>query len=126
MPHPAPPLAPEILRSSAVTQTSDPMDLDARSRVSNRLPSLSRSYKYRLSDRALVGQRFDGTICTLASRESGSIVVSYGADRFATEVSIDGDERDPLIITNMLRGAVKLVQDTDLAIASPSQGLAFR
>ena len=126
MPHPEPPLAPEALRSFAVTQTSDPMDLDARSRVSSRLPSLSRSYKYRLSDRALVGRRFDGTICTLASRESGSILVSYGADRFATEVSIDGDARDPLIITNMLRGAVKLVQDTDVAIASPSQGLVFR
>ena len=109
-----------------VTETNDPMDMDLRSKLSDRLPVRSRAYKYRLRDRALLGRKFNSAICTLASRESGSIVVSYGADRFAMEVSVDGDERDPFIITTMLRGAVSLVQNGEASTCSASHGLVFR
>jgi len=120
------PIDPGMLTTFCVTETNDPMDLDIKSKVSDRLPALSRTYKYRLRDRALLGMKFSGAICSLASRESGSIVVSYGADRFAMEVSTDGDERDPLIITTMLRGAMSLLQDHEIATCSPCQGLIFR
>ena len=76
-------------------ETSDPTELDTESEHQQPAPrALSRTYKYRLRDRALFGKNFKDPIVSLASRQSGGVVVSYGADRFAMDVTIDGDERE--------------------------------
>ncbi len=117
---------PRILGTFAVAETNDPTELDAKSKISERLPELSRTYKYRLRDQALLRMNFPGAICWLASRESGSIVASYGADRFAMDISMDSDERDPVIFTTMLQGTMSLVRNGEAATSSTGQGLVFR
>jgi AraC-like DNA-binding protein len=117
---------PGMLRSFAVAETKDPRELDTKSKISDRLPELSRTYKYRLRDRALLHMNFNGPICSLASRESGSIVASYGADRFAMDISMDGDDRNPVVFTTMLHGTMTLVRGGEVTTSSTDQGLVFR
>jgi AraC-like DNA-binding protein len=115
-----------MLGTFAVAETNDPKELDAKSKISERLPELSRTYKYRLRDQALLRMNFPGAICRLASRESGSIVASYGADRFAMDISMDVDERNPVVFTTMLQGTMSLVRNGEAATSSTDQGLVFR
>jgi AraC-like DNA-binding protein len=121
-----PSLDPQRLAVFNVVSASDPAELDSRSRVSERLPEPSRVYKYRLRDPALSGTRFDSPIFTLATRSAGGLLASYGDSRFATEVSIDGDEGDFFCFTTMLQGGLTLHQRGEVTTATASRGLAFR
>jgi AraC-like DNA-binding protein len=109
-----------------VVHASDPAELDSRSRVSDRLPGSSRDYRYKLRDRALWRMRFTSPIFSLAIRSAGSILVSYGENRFATEVAIEGDESDFLCVTTLLQGDLMLIQGGNATMGTALCGLAFR
>ncbi|WP_158287714.1 helix-turn-helix transcriptional regulator [Falsiroseomonas bella] len=113
------------LETFTVVRANDTAELDARSRVSDRLPGRGRDYRYRLRDRALWHRRFEAPIFTLATRSAGSILVSHGESRFATEVAIEG-ESDLLCLTTMLRGDVTVIQQGEPASGTLSCGLVFR
>jgi AraC-like DNA-binding protein len=113
------------LATFTVVRASDPAELDARSRVSDRLPGRSRDYRYRLRDRALWHMRFEEPIFTLATRGAGPILASHGESRFATEVTIEG-ESDLLCLTTMLAGDITVIQQGEPATGIPARGLVFR
>ncbi|WP_372623941.1 AraC family transcriptional regulator [Falsiroseomonas sp.] len=109
-----------------VVHASDPAELDSRSRVSDRLPGSSRNYRYHLRDRALWRMRFDSPIFSVAIRSAGPILASHGESRFATEVSMEGDESDVFGFTTPLRGDMTLIQRGNPTTATSSRGLAYR
>jgi AraC-like DNA-binding protein len=109
-----------------VVRATDPAELDSRSRVSDRLPGSSRDYRYQLCDRALWRMRFDSPILSVAIRSAGSLLACHGDGRFATEVSVDGDESDMFGFSTPLQGDVTLIQRGHTATATPSRGLAYR
>ncbi len=109
-----------------VTQTSDPLELDSRSRVSDRLPGSSREYRYQLRDRTVLQQRFEAPILSVAIRSAGPLLVSHGAGRFASEVSMDGDRSDVFGFSTPLQGDMTLIRDEAATTARAAQGLAYR
>jgi AraC-like DNA-binding protein len=109
-----------------VVRTSDPAELDRRSRVSNRLPESSRAYRYQLRDRALWRMRFDSPIFGLATRSAGPILASHGASRFATEVSIEAGQSDNFCFTTLLQGDLTFIERGDPTTGTASRGLVYR
>ncbi|BDG73110.1 AraC family transcriptional regulator [Roseomonas fluvialis] len=109
-----------------VVQAADPAELDSQSRVSDRFPTPSRMYKYRLRDRALWRMRFDAPIFGLAIRCAGGILASHGENRFATDIAIDGEADDYYGFATIQRGRMTLVQNGDEATGSADHGLAYR
>lgn len=108
-----------------VVAAHDPAELDSRSRLSDRLPGQSRTYRYRLHDRALWRMRFDTPILSVAIRSVGAIIASHGESRFATEVSVEGDS-DLFCFATLLRGDVTVIQHGEATTGTASRGLAFR
>jgi AraC-like DNA-binding protein len=121
-------LSPDVARLAMfnVVRVSDPAELDSRSRVSDRLPGSSRDYRYQLRDRALWRMRFDSPIFSIAIRSAGAILASHGEGRFATEVSLDGEESDVFGFTTLQQGDITLVRRGDPTTATSSRGLAYR
>jgi len=109
-----------------VVQAADPAELDSGSRVSDRFPTPSRVYKYRLRDRALWRQRFDAPIFGLAIRGAGGILASHGENRFATDIVIEGEAEDYYGFATIHRGRMRLIQNGDEATGTASHGLAYR
>lgn len=109
-----------------VTRATDPAEFDSRSRVSDRLPGSSRDYRYRLLDRALWRKRFDASIFNVAIRSAGSLLVSHGESRFATEVAMDGEESDVFGFSTPAQGAMTLIRRGEQATAAATHGLAYR
>jgi len=121
---PSPP--PSRLAAFEVVSANDPAELDSRSRVSERLPEPSRVYKYRLCDPALWRMRFDSPILSIAMRSAGSLLASRGESRFATEVSIEGEDSDFFGFTAMQQGTLTLDQRGETTTGTVASGLAFR
>jgi AraC-like DNA-binding protein len=109
-----------------IVSANDASELDGRSRVSNRLPDSGRPYRYRLRDRALWRKRFDTAIFHLAVRHAGGIVASYGASRFATEVSLASEQTDLFCFAVRLQGDLTIVQSGTSVAASPARGVVVR
>lgn len=108
-----------------VVVSNDPAELDSRSRVTDRLPGQSRAYRYRLCDCSLWRMRFDKPIFSLAIRSVGAFVVSHGENRFATEVSIEGDSNHFCFAT-LLRGDATVIRHGESATGTAPRSLAFR
>lgn len=117
--------APVGLHIFNVVQASDPAERDARSRLRDRLSGVSREYRYQLRERSLWRMRFDNPIFTLATRGAGSIFVSHGQGRVATDMSIEG-KSDLFCFTTLLRGDMTVVQRDARVTGTTSVGLAFR
>lgn len=126
MPFEALAIDPSRLSTFHVVRAVDPAELDDLSRVSERFPASSRMYKYRLQDRALWRMRSDRPIFGLAIRRAGAIMVSHGANRFATEVAVDGAADDYFGFATMLRGRMSLFQNGRQATSIQGHGLAYR
>jgi AraC-like DNA-binding protein len=117
----------EALRARTVVHVRDPNEMDSRSLVSHRFPEASRDYKYRLRDSALMRTHFNVPIFRFAIGWVGDILVSRGADRFATEIAIEGDRTSSLYCFNMLlRGDLTVVRGGTISTASGDSGLAMR
>lgn len=110
----------------SVVRTSDPAELDSRSCVSDRLPGSSRDYRYRLRDRALWRMRFDSPIFSVAIRNAGLILASHGASRFATEVSVQGQESDVFGFSMPQQGTMTVIRRGDSTTSTASRGIAYR
>jgi AraC-like DNA-binding protein len=109
-----------------VTHVRDPNEMDRRSLVSERFPRVSRAYKYRLRDRALMRARFDRPIFSLAIAQVGSMLVSEGADRFATEITIEGEVETRFYFNVLCQGGLTAVRHGREAAGLGSVGLATR
>lgn len=101
-------------------------ELDGRSRISTRLPETGRAYKYRLQDRALWRHCFDAPIFTMATRAAGDFVVSHGASRFATQVTVEGGAGDLFCFTTQSQGDLTLLQPGRATTGTSGRGLAWR
>ena len=109
-----------------VVSASDTAEIDARSRVSDRLPGSSREYGDRLQDRALWRMRFGSRVFGVAIRSAGAMLASHGESRFATEVSVSSDESDVFGFSMPLQCHLTLVQRGNRTTAASSGGLAHR
>jgi len=114
-----------------VLETGDPSALDGTSRlplsrVLARVADPSRVWKYQLRDRALWRQRFQTPVFSVATRSAGSILVSYVENRFATDISVDGEEGEFICFVMTVHGKSRLVQNGDAATATASSGLISR
>jgi AraC-like DNA-binding protein len=126
MPMAATMIDPALLTMFDVVRASDPEKLSGQFRVSERATQSSRIYTYQLQDPALWHQRFEQPIFTLATRDAGTILTSYADSRFATAVSVDGDEGGLYCFTTMLAGHTRLEMKGKSAIATIRSGLAWR
>ncbi|WP_144186405.1 hypothetical protein [Elioraea rosea] len=109
-----------------VSATSDGGLLDGTSRVVERVAQPKTTYAYQLRDRTLWRQRFDRPIFTLATRSAGSIIAAHATNRFATDVTIDGEQSGLICFTTLLQGRSSLINDTVEVTATPECGLVFR
>ncbi len=109
-----------------VVQATDPEELDVRSRVSERLPGQSRTYKYRLRDPALWRMRFNQPIFRIAIRSAGAIMASQASSQFSTEVVADGTADEHFGFATMVRGWISVAEKGAQATGSQGHGLAYR
>jgi AraC-like DNA-binding protein len=109
-----------------VTHVRDPNEMDRRSLVSERFPRISRAYKYRLRDRALMRARFEHPIFSLAIAQVGSMLVSEGADRFATEITIEGELETRFYFNVLRHGGLSAMRHGREVSGFGSVGLATR
>lgn len=100
--------------------------LDGTSRVLERVALPKTTYAYQVRDRALWRQRFDRPIFTLATRSAGTIIAAHATNRFATHVTIDGEQSGLFCFTTLLHGRSTLINATVEATATPDCGLVFR
>jgi AraC-like DNA-binding protein len=117
---------PALLTMFNVVQTSDPGTPDGTIRVTERTAEPRCFYKYQLQDRALWPMQFESPIFSIATRNAGSILATYVGNRFATEISIDGEDGDLFCFTAPLHGKTTLVDSGDSTTTTESCGLAFR
>ena len=96
------------------------------SRVLERVADASRVWKYQLQDRALWRQRFDGPILSVATRRSRSILASYVGNRFATDITLDGEIGELFCFITAIQGKTTLVRNGDAATATATSGLVWR
>lgn len=122
----APMIDPGALAMFDVVRASDPETLNGQFQVSERAAQSSRIYTYELRDPTLWCQRFSQPIFTLASRHAGTILASYADSRFATAVSVDGDDGGLYCFTTMLAGRISLEKDGRSTVATRRSGLAWR
>jgi AraC-like DNA-binding protein len=117
---------PAMRATFAVVQASDPGGLDGTTRVVGRTAEPRRFYNYQLRDRALWSMKFESPIFSMATRNAGSILASYVGNRYATDVSIDGDDGDIFCFAAVLHGKTTLIGHGDPTTATEACGLAFR
>ncbi|MBV1800079.1 helix-turn-helix transcriptional regulator [Siccirubricoccus sp. G192] len=125
MPLPAPPSYFDRLTTFNVVRANDASELDSRSRLSSRFSGPASPYRFHLLDHALLRQRFDNPIFSLAVRGAGAIVATYVDSRFATETAIQG-ESDLFCFTTPLQGKMTLIRQGEMATGTDSQGLVYR
>ena len=117
---------PSRLTTFNVVQATDPEELDVRSRVSERLPGQSRTYKYQLRDPALWRMRFDQPIFGIAIRSAGAILASQASSRFSTEVLVDGNADELFSFATIVSGWISVVEHGAQATSAEGQVLAYR
>ncbi len=121
------PVDPALLTAfDSVVDVHDPLEMDIRSRVSERLFEESRMCGYRLQDHRLLRSRFDDSIMTLADRRLGSMLLALCGNRFAAEGSIGGEGIDSYSFSMTMTGSALWKQGrTEISVAR-GDGAAFR
>ena len=117
---------PAALAMFDVSQATDHGSFDGTSRVMERVAKPSTVYRYQLQDRALWRTKLNTPVFTLASRGAGSVVATFAENRYATEVSIEGQESGLFCFTTLLHGDMKLIGRGHETISTGSCGFAFR
>ncbi len=110
----------DVVRAEALEDSS------GKIRVIERAAHSNRTYTYQLQDRALWHPRFEPPIFTLATRGAGSLLTSFVASSFSTEVTVDGDEGSLYCFTTMLAGHITLEQKGRSTTATQQTGLTWR
>src|SRR4051794_35758501 len=97
---------PVALATFDLSQTTDHDPSDGMSRVMERVAKPSTVYRYQLQEPALWRAKFDAPVFTLATRSTGSIVATLAENRYATQVSIEGEESGLFCFTTVLHGGM--------------------
>ncbi len=123
--------APVILYPATLTmfefvQEGDHAALDGTSRVIERVAKPSCVYQYQLQDRALWRTKFESPIFGIATRSAGSMLVSYGGNRFATAIRVDGEGGNLFCFTTQLHGTTTLVRNGQSTTVTERCGLVSR
>jgi AraC-like DNA-binding protein len=120
------PVDPAVLRTfDRVIDVYDPMEMDNRSRVSERLLAEVRACGYLLQDRSLPRTIFDDPITIMADRRLGSILIALTGDRFAVRSLVGGEGIDRYCFTLMLQGRASVRQGEIETIVTGPDGAAF-
>jgi AraC-like DNA-binding protein len=120
------PMDPASLDTFDVVNVLDPRDMDVASGLTRRLPADSHMWSYRLQDRGLMRVRFNNPITSIAGRHVGSMRISHGGDRFATQIDIGGEGIDAYCFSAMSHGRVTLIQHGNETTCVGTNGLVFR
>lgn len=104
----------------------DPRDMDARSRVTRRLPPDLNPVHYQLRDQGLLGSAFAEPIAVHSRLNLGDLHLTRIVDRFGTamEVGAPGLPRYWFGLANA--GELEVHQGSHVAVASGTTGLALR
>ena len=123
-----PPLLLDVATLSAfdTVEVRDPNEMDTTSRVSRRLGGDSSLFSYQLQDRGLLRAKFDEPITIIAERHLGSMLFTLSADRFATQVALNGDGFDSFCFYTILCGKVRLTWSENEPILAGTDGAVFR
>src|SRR5437588_870587 len=105
---------------------TDHCSSDGTSRVTECVPKPTTTYGYKLQDRALWHSKFDSSGFTLATRSAGSIVASFVENRYATEVSVHGEESALFCFSTLLHGEMTLIDRGHETRGTASCGFALR
>ena len=122
---PVMPADPAVLAKFEIIQVLDPTQLDISSRLSGP-PNDTEIWSYQLQDRGLMRARFDSPITSIIEGHLGSMTISHGSDRFATQIDIVGGGVDAYCFSAMSHGQVGLLQHGDEFLSTGHNGLAFR
>ncbi len=121
------PLDPAVLNAfDSVVDVRDPMEVDIRSRVSQRLFDESQIFNFRWRDRSLLRTRFDDPISTIADRRLGSMLMTLCGHRFATQAYIAGEETGVYFFTSTLQGKASWIQGKNETTVTCTDGAAGR
>ena len=85
------PLDAAALNTFDTVEVRDPNEMGTTSSVSLRMRGDSTLFSYQLQDRALLRAKFHEPITIIAERRVGSMEITLSADRFATQVALNGD-----------------------------------
>ena len=83
-------------------------------------------FSRQLLDRDLMRVRFDSPITCITRRRLGSIMISHGGDRFATQVDIGGDGVDSYCFSVMFHGQARLIQNGIETTSAGTNGIVYR
>ncbi|MGH7118723.1 MAG: hypothetical protein ACREFP_07005 [Acetobacteraceae bacterium] len=124
MPRPKPllPIDCTPLIASDIVEVRDPREMDATSRVSQRLRREGALFSYRLQDRSLLRASFDQPIAILAGRRVGNMLICHSSNQFATQLDIQGDGINGFCFQVILQGKVRLLWSESEAIQSGADG----
>ena len=120
-------IAPSLLQTFTVITVSDPDELGADSRVSQRFPGFNKFNTYRLRDRGVHNERPRGVLSRLAVRREGALTIGSIESRLGTEVGIVGDGVPRLFLTFSQSGITALrpgIQPE--AVSEGTRGLVYR
>jgi AraC-like DNA-binding protein len=120
------PLDVTALSTFDIVEVRDPNEMDTTSRVSRRMRGDSTLFSYRLQDRALLRSSFSEPITIIAERRIGSMEITLSADRFATQVALNGDGVDSFCFHMMLQGKARLARSENDPILTGTDGAVIR
>jgi AraC-like DNA-binding protein len=114
------------LRSFHIINVTDPREMGADSRITDRLPAESDAFSYRLRDRALLRTTFASPITTITAKPLGSLLLCHVGDRFQTEVELLGQGENRFCLTALFRGHMTLIQNRDETAGGGRDGVIYK
>jgi AraC-like DNA-binding protein len=120
------PLDAAALSTFDTVEVRDPNEMDTTSSVSLRMRGDSTLFSYQLQDRALLRAKFHEPITIIAERRIGNMEITLSADRFATQVALNGDGVDSFCFYSILCGKVQLTWSEHEPTLAGTDGAVFR
>lgn len=109
-----------------VSATSDCGLLDGTARVVERVARPRTTYAYQVRDHTLWRTTFPRPIFTLATRSAGALVTGHATNRFATQVTFDGEPSALVCFTMLQHGRIALLDSEGETNGTAGCGLLFR
>lgn len=119
---------PELIVPGAedLIEVRDPSDMDARSRITTRLPSDLSPVRYRLRDSRKTNRSFAKPITLHSRLNLGDLHLTRIADQFGTAMDIGGPGLPRYWFGMTNAGDLQVHQGSYVAVASGTNGLALR
>lgn len=126
MPLPPLPLDVAALSTFDIAEVRDPNEMDTTSRVSRRLHGDTTLFSYQLQDRALLRANFHEPITVIAERRLGGMLINLSADRFAMQVTLNGEGTNSFCFYMMLCGTARVTRDESEPVLAGTDGAVIR